>query len=39
VNVLFADASVRSIKATMSPEVFEAMATIAGGEQVERLPD
>jgi prepilin-type processing-associated H-X9-DG protein len=39
VNVLFADASVRSIKATLSPEVFEAMATIAGGEQVEQRPD
>jgi hypothetical protein len=39
VNVLFADASVRSLKATLSPEVFEAMATIAGGERVERLPD
>jgi prepilin-type processing-associated H-X9-DG protein len=39
VNVLFADASVRSFAATLSPEVLEAMATTAGGEQVEQRPD
>jgi hypothetical protein len=38
-NVLFANASVRSFTATLSPEVFEAMATIAGGEPVGPLTD
>jgi Protein of unknown function (DUF1559) len=38
VNALFADASVRMITAAMSPETFEALATIAGGEQVGDLP-
>jgi hypothetical protein len=33
-NVLFADASVRPFTSALSPEVFEAMATIAGGEKV-----
>ena len=38
VNVAFADCSVRRLTATMSPQVFEALATIAGGEPVEQLP-
>jgi hypothetical protein len=33
-NVLFADASVRPLTASVSPRVFEALATIAGGEVV-----
>jgi prepilin-type processing-associated H-X9-DG protein len=37
-NVLFADGSVRSLTPAVSPEVFEALATIAGGEEV-RPPD
>jgi len=37
-NVLFADGSVRPLTATISPEVFEALATIAGNEQVDELP-
>ena len=35
VNAVFADASVRWIKDSIDPEVFEALATIAGGEKVE----
>ena len=34
INVLFADASARPFAAALSPEVFEAMATIAGGERI-----
>jgi prepilin-type processing-associated H-X9-DG protein len=34
VNVLMADGSVRFIKETADPKVFEAMSTIAGGEKV-----
>jgi hypothetical protein len=34
-NVLLADASVHYYAADLAPEVFEAMATIAGGEKVE----
>jgi hypothetical protein len=37
-NVLFADSSMRRFTATMSPQVFEALATIAGGERVDDLP-
>lgn len=36
-NVLFADASVRFLKETVAPEVFEALATIRGGEKVRPL--
>lgn len=32
--VLFADGSIRGIKETVNPRVFEAMSTIAGGERV-----
>jgi hypothetical protein len=32
--VLMADASVRSVQSNVKPEVFEALATIAGGEQI-----
>jgi prepilin-type processing-associated H-X9-DG protein len=38
-NVLFADGSVRPFTAAVSPQVFEALATIAGGEHVGELPD
>ena len=38
-NVLFADGSVRWVTSSISPRVFEAMATIAGGEEVEMLDD
>lgn len=38
VNVAFADCSVRRLSATLSPQVFEALATIAGGEQIDELP-
>jgi hypothetical protein len=38
VNVAFADCSVRRLTATMSPQIFEALATIAGGEPVDELP-
>jgi hypothetical protein len=34
VLVLMADGSVRSIQSNVKPEVFEALATIAGGEQI-----
>ena len=37
-NVLLANASVHYYAADLAPEVFEAMATIAGGEQVGNLP-
>ena len=37
-NILFADGSGRWITASVSPHVFEALTTIAGGEKVE-LPD
>jgi len=33
-NVLMADGSVRFVKETVAPKVFEAMSTIAGGEKV-----
>jgi hypothetical protein len=33
-NVLFVDASVRPLTASVSPQVFEALATVAGGEDV-----
>jgi prepilin-type processing-associated H-X9-DG protein len=36
-NVLFADGSVRVLTASISPEVFEALATIRGGEEVGRV--
>ncbi len=38
INVLFADGSVRPITAPVSAEVFEALATVAGGEHVDKLP-
>ncbi len=38
INVLFADGSVRPITSSVSPKVFEALATIAGAEQVDELP-
>jgi hypothetical protein len=38
-NVLFADASVHYLTADLSPEVFEAMTTIAGRERVGALTD
>jgi hypothetical protein len=34
-EAVFADASVRFLSATMNPQVFEALATIAGGEPVD----
>ncbi len=37
-NVLFADGSVRRFTVSTSPRVFEALATIAGGEEVSELP-
>lgn len=36
-NVVFADASVRSLAAGIDPRVFEALATIAGGEQTGQV--
>jgi prepilin-type processing-associated H-X9-DG protein len=36
-NVGFADGSVRPLKDTLSPSVFEALATIAGGEKIDAL--
>src|SRR4051812_33479077 len=38
-NVLFVDGSVRHLDASVSPEVFEALGTIAGGEKVGRVGD
>lgn len=38
-NVLFADCSVRSFSEAVSPQVFEALATIAGGEDVAAPED
>jgi prepilin-type processing-associated H-X9-DG protein len=38
-NALFADGSVRAMRETISPEVFRALATIAGGEEVGALPE
>ena len=34
VNVAFADGAVRFLKDTIDPKVFEALSTIAGGEQL-----
>jgi hypothetical protein len=34
-NVVFVDGSVHSLRGSIRPQVFEALATIAGGEQVE----
>jgi hypothetical protein len=33
-NAALADGSVRAINATVSPRTFEALATIAGGEEI-----
>jgi prepilin-type processing-associated H-X9-DG protein len=33
-NVAFADASVRPLSAAVSPKVLDALATVAGGEEV-----
>ncbi|HEV3167638.1 MAG TPA: DUF1559 domain-containing protein [Isosphaeraceae bacterium] len=38
VNVLFADGSVHFIRQSVNPQVFEAMATIAGGEVLTLNP-
>jgi prepilin-type processing-associated H-X9-DG protein len=38
-NVAFADASVRPLTAAVSPKVLEALATVAGGEEVGGLDD
>jgi prepilin-type processing-associated H-X9-DG protein len=38
-NVAFADGSVRRVTAAISPELFEALATIAGREEVEAIPE
>lgn len=38
-NVAFADGSVRKFSDAVSPQVFEALATIAGGEKVEPFVD
>jgi len=38
-NVLFTDASVRSITDSLDPRLFEALATIAGGEDVGMIGD
>jgi prepilin-type processing-associated H-X9-DG protein len=38
-NAVFVDGSVRSLKAEIAPDVFEALATIAGDEQVGRVGD
>jgi hypothetical protein len=38
-NVVFADASVRGLTDTISPQVLEALATIAGGEEVGRVSE
>jgi prepilin-type processing-associated H-X9-DG protein len=37
-NVCFADGSVRFFTPSVSPQVFEALATIAGGEKVDEVP-
>jgi prepilin-type processing-associated H-X9-DG protein len=37
--VLFADGSARFLKESISPEVFQALATIAGGEEVGPVGD
>jgi prepilin-type processing-associated H-X9-DG protein len=37
-NIVFADGSVRAFSETIEPKVFEAMATIAGGEAID-LPE
>jgi hypothetical protein len=37
-NVLFADASVRGFTPSISPQVFEALVTIVGGEEIGNLP-
>jgi hypothetical protein len=38
VNIAFADCSVRRFSPNVSPQVFEALATIAGDERVDELP-
>jgi prepilin-type processing-associated H-X9-DG protein len=38
-NALFVDGSVRALRAGMAPEVSEALATIAGGEEVGQVGD
>jgi prepilin-type processing-associated H-X9-DG protein len=38
-NVAFADASVRPLTAAVSPQVLEALATVAGGEEVSLAAD
>jgi hypothetical protein len=38
VHIAFADCSVRRFAPNVSPKVFEALATIAGGERVDELP-
>jgi prepilin-type processing-associated H-X9-DG protein len=38
-NALFVDGSVRALGSGMAPEVFEALATIAGGEDVGQVGD
>lgn len=37
-HVIFADGSVRGLTPSISPQVFEAMATVAGGDKVSGLP-
>ena len=38
-NILFADASVRFVTSAIEPRIFEAMATIAGGEEIGEIGD
>ena len=38
-NVLYADGSVRGLSDTVSPQVLDALATVAGGEKVGRMGD
>ena len=38
-TVAFVDGSVRGLTTSIAPEVFEALATIAGGEAVEVIPE